>query len=376
MGEKFCRKWNDYDRNLSSTFCNIREESEFLDVTLACEDEAQVSAHKVVLSACSPFFRSILRRNPHAHPLLYLRGVRLKELEAIIHFMYNGEVNVLQENLNEFLLVAEDLKIKGLTQTQAASSNNITTDNTTPTSPHTQLSHNNKTTAKQPQIASISTLSAARSISSGKRSNSGAELAPSGNGSKRAKLDSLLELASSNNSKLLSKMVAATSSSGSSSADIILPSSSSLTSDQEISDLTIEQEQDTFDESSIIEETYDAEEGDYAEDYDPIEISPAVSQQLNSAVKAQSMSAAASESTSGNGGNSSTRSSYVTCPVCDKLMYRKNLARHVAVKHTGTAPAQCTLCGKTMKNGWSLKEHERKYHHLFQTDKVLLAMEN
>ena len=69
--------------------------------------------------------------------------------------------------------------------------------------------------------------------------------------------------------------------------------------DQEISDLAIEQEQDTFDESSIIEETYDGEDGDYSEDYDPIEISAAASQQLNSAVKAQSISGAASESTAG-----------------------------------------------------------------------------
>ena len=69
--------------------------------------------------------------------------------------------------------------------------------------------------------------------------------------------------------------------------------------DQEISDLAIEQEQDTFDESSIIEETYDGEDGDYTEHYDPIEISAAASQQLNSAVKAQSISAAVSESTSG-----------------------------------------------------------------------------
>ena len=73
MGENFCLKWNDYDRNLSSTFCEIRDEEELLDITLACEDTKQLQAHKVILSACSPFFRSILKRNPHNHPLLYLR---------------------------------------------------------------------------------------------------------------------------------------------------------------------------------------------------------------------------------------------------------------------------------------------------------------
>ena len=73
MGENFCLKWNDYDRNLSSTFCEIREDQELLDITLTCDDDKQLRAHKVILSACSPFFRNILRKNPHEHPLLYLR---------------------------------------------------------------------------------------------------------------------------------------------------------------------------------------------------------------------------------------------------------------------------------------------------------------
>ena len=60
---------------------------------------------------------------------------------------------------------------------------------------------------------------------------------------------------------------------------------------------------------------------------------------------------------------------YIDCPVCSKPMYKKNLARHIAVKHTDQAPSQCNLCLKTMKNGWSLKEHERKYHGIFQSTK-------
>ena len=119
--EKFCLRWNDFESNISVAFRELREDKDFFDVTLACDDN-QLSAHKVILSACSPFFRNILRRNPHQHPLLYLRGVRHSDLQSVLNFMYHGEVNVAQEELNSFLAVAEDLKVKGLTQNDANSS--------------------------------------------------------------------------------------------------------------------------------------------------------------------------------------------------------------------------------------------------------------
>ena len=113
--EHFCLRWNDFEANISSAFREIREEKDFFDVTLACEDE-QVQAHKFILSACSPFFKKILRKNPHQHPLLFLKGVKYREILSILNFMYHGEVNVTQDDLNTFLAVAEELKVKGLTQ--------------------------------------------------------------------------------------------------------------------------------------------------------------------------------------------------------------------------------------------------------------------
>eukprot|EP00092_Neocalanus_flemingeri_P015457 GFUD01016734.1.p1 GENE.GFUD01016734.1~~GFUD01016734.1.p1 ORF type:complete len:354 (-),score=90.17 GFUD01016734.1:152-1213(-) len=113
--EKFCLRWNDFETNVSVAFKELREEKDFFDVTLACDD-SQIQAHKVILSACSPFFRNVLRRNPHQHPLLYLKGVKYQDLLSVLNFMYNGEVNVAQEELNTFLSVAEDLRVKGLTQ--------------------------------------------------------------------------------------------------------------------------------------------------------------------------------------------------------------------------------------------------------------------
>ena len=116
VSEKFCLKWNDFESNISHSFRELREDKDFFDLTLACDDENQVSAHKVILAACSPFFRSILRRNKHEHPLLYLKGIKHTDLTAVLNFMYHGEVNVAQEDLNSFLAVAEELKVKGLTQ--------------------------------------------------------------------------------------------------------------------------------------------------------------------------------------------------------------------------------------------------------------------
>eukprot|EP00092_Neocalanus_flemingeri_P107055 GFUD01137384.1.p1 GENE.GFUD01137384.1~~GFUD01137384.1.p1 ORF type:complete len:357 (+),score=87.36 GFUD01137384.1:144-1214(+) len=113
--EKFCLRWNDFENNISVAFREIREEKDFFDCTLSCGSR-QIQAHKLILSACSPFFRSVLKQNPHQHPLLYLKGVEFNDLQAVLNFMYHGEVNVAQEELNSFLSVAEDLKVKGLTQ--------------------------------------------------------------------------------------------------------------------------------------------------------------------------------------------------------------------------------------------------------------------
>ena len=112
--EKLCLQWNNFRENVSSAFEDLREDKEFTDVTLACEDGQQVEAHKVVLIASSPFFLNILKRNKHSHPLIYMRGVKSENLTAMVDFFYHGEANVFQENLDSFLALAEELQLKGL----------------------------------------------------------------------------------------------------------------------------------------------------------------------------------------------------------------------------------------------------------------------
>ena len=113
--EKFCLKWNDFQENLNYAFGELRNDMEFSDVTLACEDGTQIEAHKIILATSSPFFKEILKGSKHPHPLIYMRGLKAEELTAAVDFLYFGKANVLQENLDAFLALAEELRLKGLT---------------------------------------------------------------------------------------------------------------------------------------------------------------------------------------------------------------------------------------------------------------------
>jgi len=143
--DNFCLRWNDFAENVSGAFKDLRAESDFFDVTLACSDSGAktLQAHKVILSACSNFFKTTFRNaQKQVNPYIYLRGVSYSDLVSILDFIYNGEVNVAQEDLNSFLAVAEELQIKGLTNRENNSndSNNQSSSKKTkrPAAPDTQ----------------------------------------------------------------------------------------------------------------------------------------------------------------------------------------------------------------------------------------------
>ena len=133
--EKLCLQWNDFRENVSSAFGDLRQDKEFTDVTLVCEDGQQVEAHKVVLVASSPFFQNILKRNKHPHPLIYMRGVKPENLMAIVDFFYHGKANGHQEKLDSFLVLAEELQLKGLRGNQTGNEAEISP---TLTKPHSK----------------------------------------------------------------------------------------------------------------------------------------------------------------------------------------------------------------------------------------------
>jgi len=113
-GENYYLSWGGFQRNLKSTFADLATEHYFKDVTLVCEGEKQIATHKVVLSASSPFFKQILIKNPHQHPLVYLKGVRYLVLSSLIEFIYFGEVKIRESDLQGFLALSEELEVKGV----------------------------------------------------------------------------------------------------------------------------------------------------------------------------------------------------------------------------------------------------------------------
>jgi len=123
MGDqRFSLKWNNYQSHLVTAFESLLGEGDFVDVTLGVEGR-RLSAHKMLLSACSPYFRELLKGNPCQHPIIVLRDIKYDDLHSLLQFMYNGEVNVAQDQLNSFLKSAESLKIRGLTDNAEEATN-------------------------------------------------------------------------------------------------------------------------------------------------------------------------------------------------------------------------------------------------------------
>ncbi|XP_043283017.1 nucleus accumbens-associated protein 2-like isoform X2 [Venturia canescens] len=121
--QQFCLRWNNFQANITSQFEALRDDEDFVDVTFAC-DGRRLQAHKVVLSACSPYFKELFKTNPCKHPIIFMRDVEFEHLQSLLEFMYAGEVNISQAELPTFLRTAESLQIRGLTDSQNSQHNN------------------------------------------------------------------------------------------------------------------------------------------------------------------------------------------------------------------------------------------------------------
>ena len=118
MSEKFALQWNDFQSNAVQNYSKLRNNSEFVDVTLVGDDHKLISAHKIILTSSSEYFRSILTKHKHSHPLICLDGVNSQDIENAMDFIYNGTLHIFENDLDRFLQVAGKLKLDGLLKNQ------------------------------------------------------------------------------------------------------------------------------------------------------------------------------------------------------------------------------------------------------------------
>ena len=116
MSQKFALKSHDHLANWKNSLSKLRNDKEFTDVTLICEDKVKFPAHKVLLSSCSSMFKFVLEGHNNAIPLLYLGGVSSENLKFILDYIYYGEIILFQEKLESFLESANKLEIDGLVE--------------------------------------------------------------------------------------------------------------------------------------------------------------------------------------------------------------------------------------------------------------------
>ena len=109
--DKFSIKWNDFTSNVNKSFRNLRNQEDFIDVTLVGDDSKHVVAHKLVLSTSSEYFRNIFSNNKkyfQSHALVCLEGLNYGDLSNILDFIYQGEVCIEEEDINSFLEVGKE----------------------------------------------------------------------------------------------------------------------------------------------------------------------------------------------------------------------------------------------------------------------------
>ena len=117
MSEMFKLKWNDFHSNVSKSFGILRDEEYLHDVTLVGDDYTQISAHKLILSACSEYFKNIFKnykKHSLQYPVVCLEGVNSEDIKNILDYIYNGEVQLNQDKLDRFLSIAQRLKLDGV----------------------------------------------------------------------------------------------------------------------------------------------------------------------------------------------------------------------------------------------------------------------
>jgi len=317
--DQFCLKWNNYQASLTNAFKSLLENEDFVDVTLSAGGKT-LRAHKVVLSACSSYFKQLLRGiSSWQHPILFLRDVPFVDLYTILEFIYMGEVNVAQTDLTSFLKTAELLQIKGL-----AENANWNHDNP-----------DNEDSLSGSDIGAASVTSASASpvpapVSGPKRPST----------QKRRRL-------SSDTGKLLNDSLTSTITSSTPRQDSVPRSEEDLELKEEVNDDLDE------DNNLYVDESVDTDSDIAGE------------RRLSSNGVGQGVQGIAM------GPN------HKKCEYCGIVMLKKNFARHQRDMHTEPKPRSlCPLCQKSYKTSDWLKDHIRRGHGYTKelTDKLMATL--
>lgn len=151
--KEYSVNWKNHMIHVRKAFDNLLTSNELTDVTLYCEGQ-KIGAHKILLSACSAYFRDTFKDVPSPHPVIVLYGVEYGVLTDILHFIYNGEVSVDTAKLDAFLKTAQLLQISGLTDDVNASNEQVLTESESSTNSQQQTRVEEQPEACNTQISS------------------------------------------------------------------------------------------------------------------------------------------------------------------------------------------------------------------------------
>jgi len=328
MGEQFSLKWNNYQISLTAAFKRILEEEDFVDVTLSAEGQS-LKAHKIVLSACSTYFKNLLKGiSLWQHPVLVLKDVKFNDLQSILEFIYLGEVNLEQTRLDSFLSTAEVLQIKGLTDgirdNMTSSLPTVAPINTTTSTPMVQgppLVVGTLQGATTPlsiplmakKLRTTSLEEALLNAAAAGKHKLDAELSESMEKRLKTEAADPLDCGEWSENSSDSPMMSTVTTPG---GDHIIVSGEPITT------LPMHISRQSYLKSLM-------------EDLGPL---------------------------------------HKRCPVCNMVMLKKNLSRHVRDQHSQEKPRSvCPLCGKTYKTADWLKDHIRRGHNYSkeETDELM-----
>jgi len=347
MADQFCLKWNNYQLSLTTAFRHILEEEEFVDVTLSAGGK-NLKAHKVVLSACSSYFRDLLKGiGLWQHPVLVLRDVQFLELQSILEFVYLGEVNVEQDRLESFLKTAELLRIKGLTDGLGEKKQERLPPVVAKPAPPPVVKE--KTPPKLPILKPASVLknnNTKRSMTAltledvfaqGEMIITPPKESPEPRPAKSLKLD-----------------------------DVIIPQHSSADNEINYDELTEDDIEETGEHIVVAGDPVTTEDFTNIDEFSDTD-----------SYKDLAIAEDEPEIKIGADGKEFLGPLHKRCPHCQMVMLKKNLSRHIRDQHSMDRPrSTCPICTKSYKTPDWLKDHVRRGHGYTKeaTDELLAKM--